>query len=128
MFFCPVEAAKKFMAISGNFPGSLPLLRTETALLTREKLNSVLKSTLDSVVEYGVIRTHSFRAGLTTALARAGVSDDVLQSLGRWHSSAFNTYMKLGRQLRLSTQAELVSKISQMANSDWGRTSALLVV
>ena len=77
MFFCPVEAAKKFMAISGNFPGSLPLLRTETALLTREKLNSVLKSTLDSVVEYGAIRTHSFRAGLTTALARAGVSDDV---------------------------------------------------
>lgn len=128
MFFCPVEAMRKFLAISGNFQGSLPLLRTETTLLTREKLNSILKSSLDSVVDYGVIRTHSFRAGLTTALARAGVSDNVLQSLGRWHSSAFNTYMKLGRQLRLSTQAELVSKISQMANSDWGRTSALLVV
>ena len=128
MFFCPVEAPTQFLAISAHFPGSLPLLRTAPALMTREKLNSVLKSTLDSVVEYGAIRTHSFRAGLTTALARAGVSDDVLQSLGRWHSSAFNTYMKLGRQLRLSTQAELVSKISQMANSDWGRTSALLVV
>ena len=99
MFFCPVQAVSDFLRATPGYPRSMPLLKTDRALLSRDWLNSVLKSCLDPVLNYGVVRTHSFRAGLTSALAKAGVSDDVLQSLGRWHSQAYNTYIKLGLSL-----------------------------
>ena len=127
MFFCPVAAVTEFLRVTPGYSRSMPLLRTEKSLLSRDWLNAVLKNLLDPVLDYGVIRSHSFRAGLTSALAKAGVSDEVLQSLGRWHSQAYNAYIKLGRSLRLSTQEELVRKISLMADSDWGVSTTLLV-
>ena len=127
LFFCPVRAVSDFLQITSSFARSMPLFRTEDGLLTRDRLNVILKNFLDPALDYGVIRTHSFRAGLTSALAKAGVSDEVLKSLGRWHSSAYNDYIKLGRNLRLSTQAELIEKIAMMAESGWGRSTTLLV-
>ena len=127
MFFCPVTAITEFLRLTPGYPRSMPLLRTEEWLLSRDLLNKILKDHLDSEVDYGVVRTHSFRSGLTSALAKAGVSDEVLQSLGRWHSQAYQSYIKMGRNLRLSTQQELVSKISEMAQSDWGLETSLLV-
>ena len=126
-FFCPVAAVSDYLKATPGYPRSMPLLKTESSLLSRDWLNSILKSCLDPVLDYGVIRTHSFRAGLTTALAKAGVSDNVLQSLGRWHSSAYNTYIKMGRSLRLSTQQELDEKIAMMADTNWGVENTLLV-
>lgn len=88
-FFCAVKAVRAYLRLTAGYAETLPLLRLSNSLLTKRKLNDVLKTHLDSVVDYGVIRTHSFRAGLTSALARAGASDAVLQSLGRWHSTAY---------------------------------------
>ena len=126
-FFCPVEAVRKFLKCTRGFPQSMPLLRTESTLLCKSHLNSILKEMLDPALDYGIIRSHSFRAGLTTALARAGVSDEILQSLGRWHSSAYRSYIKMGRNLRMSTQEKLISTLSEMASSNWGVSTALLV-
>ena len=88
-FWCPVEAFKEYMLHAKTYPSNMPLLRTPTKLLCNRKFNDVLKSLLDSEVDYGKVRTHSFRAGLTSALAKAEVSDEVLRSLGRWHSNAY---------------------------------------
>lgn len=127
MFFCPVTALTDFMRYTPGYPRSMPLFRSEEALLSRDWLNKILKEHLDPVLTYGVVRTHGFRAGLTSALAKCGVSDDTLQSLGRWHSQAYRSYIKMGRNLRLSTQQELVSKISEMAETNWGVETTLLV-
>jgi len=40
---------------------------------------------------------HSFRMGVATAAALAGVEDSTIQALGRWHSSAFRTYIQIAR-------------------------------
>ena len=36
---------------------------------------------------------HSFCIGVATAAAQAGVSDSVIQMLGRWNSTAFLSYI-----------------------------------
>ena len=88
-FWCPVQAFEEYMLHAKTFPSNMPLLRTSTKLLCNKRFNDILKSLLDSEVDYGKVRTHSFRAGLTSALAKAEVSDDVIKSLGRWHSNAY---------------------------------------
>ena len=37
---------------------------------------------------------HSFRIGAATTTAQVGIPDSVIQSLGRWKSSAFMTYVR----------------------------------
>lgn len=88
-FWCPVQAFEDYMLHAKTFPSNMPLLRTSTKLLCNRRFNDILKSLLDSEVDYGRVRTHSFRAGLTSALAKAEVSDEVIRSLGRWHSNAY---------------------------------------
>src|SRR5882672_6321814 len=48
-----------------------------------------LRTALDSDVG-----GHSLRSGGATALALAGVSDDAIQSMGRWASNRFRTYIR----------------------------------
>ena len=56
--------------------------------------------------------SHSFRAGIPTLMARAGYSDSEIQRQGRWRSSAFLVYCKLGRASRWKDQLTLTQRIS----------------
>ena len=43
------------------------------------------------------ITTRAFRPVLPTLLAREGVTEQVLQALGRWTSKSYNHYVRKGR-------------------------------
>ena len=65
-------------------------------------LNSTLKKCLGKHValEKGHITSHSFRSGLASMLGNLGFSDEDVKAMGRWSSSAFETYMRLPRTKR----------------------------
>ena len=60
-------------------------------MLTGRMINNLLKSYLEEKAVYlgGKISSHSFRAGLVTAMARAGCDEAVIKQMGRWKSEAY---------------------------------------
>ena len=64
------------------------------------RFNESLKKLLQSHINYGSITGHSFRAGMASLMGLAGFKDEEIQARGRWSSSAFLRYIKLGRITR----------------------------
>ena len=91
---CPVLAVLRYLALRSSEPGPLfifndgsPLSRTLLVTHLREALS---KAGVDAKSYSG----HSFIIGAASAAARAGLSDSLIQTLGRWKSSAFMAYIR----------------------------------
>lgn len=91
---CPVAAILNYLSIRSSEAGPL-FIFGNGAPLTRSTLVGHVREALSS---RGVDATnysgHSFRIGAATAAAQAGLSDSLIQALGRWKSSAFTTYIQ----------------------------------
>ena len=115
---CPVRAFRQLKRIlppkaSKSWPFST---KANGLLLTGKEFNSMLKQ-ITKGIDKGpgrVIRSHSFRAGIPTLMARAGYPDDEIQRQGRWRSSAFIRYCHLGRHNRWKDQLELSQRVPEM--------------
>ena len=67
---------------------------SDNTLLTRRRLNSVLKSALPSSTN-SPVSTHSLRIGAASTAASAGFPRWLIQQLGRWTSDCFRTYIQI---------------------------------
>jgi hypothetical protein len=58
-------------------------------------MNRLIDQLLNPFVDksMGKFNAHSFRIGLASMLANAGLPDDELQAIGRWSSRAFEVYL-----------------------------------
>ena len=103
---CPVAAAPGLLFIRED--GS-PLSRSWLVRAVRENLT---EAGLDAMGYSG----HSFRIGAATAAAQAGLSDSVIQLLGRWKSSAFLSYIRIPSE-RLTTVSSEMADWAPPTNS-----------
>lgn len=92
---CPVTALLSYMAARGDRPGPLfiwqdgrPLTRSQFV----EEIRKVLKKANLPAEQFA---GHSFRVGAATTAASVGLEDSLIQTLGRWKSSAYLLYIKL---------------------------------
>ena len=99
---CPVRAFEKWESLARTQERNPVFLRKDGKLMTGQKLNEVLRKLLRPHLDYkeGQITTHSFRAGIASLLAEKGLSDEEIKSVGRWHSRAFEAYVKKPRTRR----------------------------
>ena len=90
-----------------------PVLRKpDGSLVTVKDIQEVLDGSLGHLLgKKEFLTTHSFRSGLATELAQQGMEDEEIMRQGRWKSSAFQTYVKLGRKNRTSKQIAIARKI-----------------
>ena len=92
---CPVTAILKYIAVRGPSPGVF-FRRSATQPALKPWFIEQLREVLTAV---GLPRQqyagHSFRIGAATTAAIAGVEDSTIQTLGRWHSSAYLQYIRL---------------------------------
>ena len=95
---CPVTAMLHYLSVRPPPPPptSGPLFLLENgAPLTRAALVIHLRTALAQAgVDASRYAGHSFRIGAATAAAQVGYSDSFIQSLGRWKSAAFITYIR----------------------------------
>ena len=77
------------------------------------RMNESLKRLLRPYIEYGSVSGHSFRAGMATMMGLSGFTDEEIQARGRWSSSAFLRYIKLGRVTKARWADRLTACIEQ---------------
>ena len=87
-----------FLELRGGSAGPL-FVRSNGVPLTRTYLSERLRRLLSDAGIPGNFSSHSFRIGAATFAALAGVPDHLIQTLGRWSSSAYLTYIRTPRGL-----------------------------
>ena len=105
---CAVSAVLAYMAIRPPSVGPL-FLHADGSPLTRSDLVAAMRSALTgSGLDISRYSGHSFRIGAATAAARAGLPDSLIQTLGRWRSSAYLRYIRTPQSTLLSISQTLV--------------------
>ena len=94
---CPVTAIIQYVGVRPVTPGPL-FIRQSGVSLTRSYLVSQLQAALRMRgIDDTHFNGHSFRIGGAATAAKQGLEDSLIQSLGRWQSDSFKTYIKLSR-------------------------------
>ena len=92
---CPISALLSYLAMRGNKAGILFQFHDGTPL-TKNRFVSKFR---DLLRQAGINDTHyaghSFRIGAATTAAAKGVEDSLIQTLGRWKSSAYLSYIRI---------------------------------
>ena len=82
---CPLRAYKKLADITKNSDKNLPLFRLNSGKnLSKDNFNKIIQTLTKPFIKNGVISAHSFRAGLISMFADAGLSEEDLRAVGRW--------------------------------------------
>ena len=98
---CPVESLLSYLEIRGGSDGPL-FVRSNGAPLTRTVFTERLRRLLSQAGITGHFGSHSFRIGAATTAGLAGVPEHMIQTLGRWSSSAYLAYIRTPRNLLAS--------------------------
>ena len=104
---CAVHALLAYLAIRGDGPGPLFLCQNGQPL-SRTLLTNWLRQIMASAGISGNFSSHSFRIGAATVAGRNGIPDHLIQELGRWKSSAFQSYIRTPSAALASLSQKLV--------------------
>ena len=106
---CPVAAILDFIELREDKKGPF-FLTSSGEVITKtwfiEQIRSILSTIGVPPLQYA---GHSFRVGTATTAAMAGVEDSMIQTLGRWHSSAFLQYIRTPKERLAGMSAILVA-------------------
>ena len=105
---CPVAAVLGYLAIRPPDPGPLFICRDGSPLSRGYLIEGMRAALSQAGVDSSQFAGHSLRIGAATTAARAGFSDSFIQTLGRWKSSAFTTYIR-------TPPADLIAVAARMA-------------
>lgn len=92
---CPVSAILAYLVARGNQPGILFHFQDGTPLTKAKFTHSFRQLFTQANIDCSLYAGHSFRIGAATTAAARGVEDSLIQTLGRWKSSAYLTYVHL---------------------------------
>ena len=83
------------LTLRGNSTGLLFHFEDNTPL-TKSKFTSKFRDLLiQAGIDSSLYAGHSFRIGAASTAAAKGVEDSLIQTLGRWKSSAYLLYVRL---------------------------------
>ena len=95
---CPVSALLAYIGMRGQDPGPLFRQTNGSPLCKTQVVQRVRKALEELGYNQTAYAGHSFRIGAATTAAAAGLNDSTIQTMGRWSSSAFTTYIRLSQR------------------------------
>jgi integrase len=90
----PVTALLAYLAIEPSVSGPLFLFENGLTLSRPRLIRALHQVLLLAGIDDSRYSGHSFRIGAATAAAKAGVSESMIQTIGRWKSSAYLLYIR----------------------------------
>ena len=94
---CPVRALVDYLGTRPATPGPLFLLQSGSPLTRVVLVAKVQEALQQAGLNHKDYNGHSFRIGAATSAAQKGLEDSLIQTLGRWKSEAYKSYIKLPR-------------------------------
>ena len=93
---CPVKAMYNYLKIKPrNNNNNCLFCHADGSPLSRYQFGAVLSKVIRSLqLNEAIFKTHSFRIGAATWLAKQGFSDDTIKKMGRWTSDSFKKYIR----------------------------------
>jgi len=92
---CPISALLSYLSHRGNTPGPLFQWDNQMPLSKSKFVEHVHQALVAANIPAHLFTGHSFRIGAATTAASAGIEDSTIQTLGRWKSSAYLSYIRL---------------------------------
>ena len=107
---CPIAALLAYLAAQGQ-QGAGPLFHFKDGhYLTRQCFVEHVRTALQqSGINPAHYSGHSFRIGAATTAAACGLEDSLIQTLGRWESTAYLRYIRIPRE-QLASVSRCLSK------------------
>ena len=91
---CPVTALLAYLAVRPPSKGPLFIFNDGTPLSQQQLITYLRNALFQAGFSTRGYSGHSLRIGAATTAARMGLSDSLIQTLGRWKSSAFTSYIR----------------------------------
>ena len=86
---CPVQAMLPYLSIRGPRPGALFMTAEGKPLMRQYLVSSLLVILFKAGLDDSSYNTHSFHIGAVMSAKETGISDSLIQMLGRWRSEAY---------------------------------------
>ena len=106
---CPVAAMLGYLAIHPSNPGPLFIWENGTPLSRAQLVKHLQEVLTQAGIDTTHFSGHSFRIGAASTVARMGFSDSFIQTLGRWKSSAFMSYIRTPVDQLISVSTRLAT-------------------
>ena len=106
---CPVSALLHYLTARGSRPGPLFVCENGKPLTKLKFVEEVRAALTEANLPAGQYAGHSFRIGAATTAAAAGLEDSLIQTLGRWKSSAYLLYVRIDPR-RLAAMSSSLAK------------------
>ena len=113
---CPVTALLNYLIIRGSTPG--PLFHFHNSKpLTKSNFTAKFREYLTLAgVDCTTYSGHSFRIGAASTAAAKGIPDSVIQTLGRWKSSAYLSYVRIAPEKLAALSKQLAPWLTCIAS------------
>ena len=103
---CPVSALLHYLTARGNHPGPLFVCENGKPLIKSKFVAEVRVALTEANLPTGQYAGH---IGAATTVAAAGLEDSLIQTLGRWRSSAYLLYVCIDPR-RLAAMSNSLAK------------------
>ena len=107
---CPVPAILDYLGACTNAPGPLFANSDGSPLYRRQFVSRVQQALTQAGVNGDLFNGHSFRIGAATSARQAGVPETTIKILGRWHSMAYQGYIRPSAPTLATIALRMVSK------------------